>query len=176
MIALKHLADLIQRRNVIDAEIAKIVGRPAEKGHVGEFIAATLFGIALEQSATTAGYDGRFRAGPFAGRTVNIKWYAKREGLLDINPLALPDLFLVLAGPRTAAAGTRGTTRPWTISEIFLFETPLLLERLRARGTKVGVATSIPGAEWEAARIWPGNGARLSLADGAEDALRALSG
>jgi len=28
-------------------------------------------------------------------KTVNIKWYGKHEGILDIDPQALPDFYLV---------------------------------------------------------------------------------
>ena len=44
-----------------------IVGRPALIGHVGEYIASRVFGIALEHSAANKGYDGRFTDGPLAG-------------------------------------------------------------------------------------------------------------
>lgn len=148
-----RLAALIRQRNAIDAEIAKIIGRPAEKGHVGEYLASHLFDIDLEVSATQKGYDGRFRSGPLAGRSVNVKWYAKREGLLDINPRHLPDYFLVLAGPRGPAASSRGTTRPWALQEIFLFEAVPLIAALKARNVAIGIATSLRREDWEAARV-----------------------
>ena len=161
MAGIEKLADLIHHRNTIDDKIAGIIGRPAEKGHVGEFIAAEIFEIKLEESATHAGYDGAFRAGPFAGKTVNVKWYAKREGLLDINPEHLPDYFLVLAGPHVAAASSKHTTRPWLISEVFLFEAHPLFARLKDRGVNIGVATSVKKEEWERARIYPSEGSGL---------------
>jgi hypothetical protein len=42
---------------------------------------------------------------------VNIKWYLKREGLLDTSESVRLDYYLVLAGPRSAAASSRGSTR-----------------------------------------------------------------
>ena len=46
-------------------------------------------------------------------------------------------------------------TRPWVIDSVFLFDNEELLGRLRARGVKIGVATSVRKADWEAARILP---------------------
>ena len=161
MDATKLLASLLKVRNDVDKVIAEIVGRPAEKGHVGEFIASNVFGLELESSATTAGYDGRFSSGPLAGKSANVKWYAKREGILDINLKHLPDFFLVLAGPVTAPASTVGTPRPWVIAEAFLFETSPLVDRLNERGVKIGTATSVRKIEWENARVFP----RTPLAD-----------
>lgn len=149
------LAALLREKNRVDEQIAAIVGRPAEKGHLGEIIASNLFDIELESSATNAGYDGRFREGPLAGKTVNVKWYAKREGLLDINTASLPDYWLVLAGPPAAAATSRGTTRPWLVNEVFLFDAAALLPALRGRNVKIGIATSVTKAEWDRARIFP---------------------
>ena len=163
---LRKLAALIRERNAIDADIAQIIDRPAEKGHVGEYIASELFDIDLEENATNPGYDGRFRGGPLSGKSVNIKWYAKREGLLDINESHLPDYFLVLAGPKATQLRSVGSTRPWLIAEVFLLEAGPLLERLRERGVKIGVATSVRTAEWEEARIYPGDGrSPLPLSD-----------
>ena len=108
---LARLAALIQQRNAIDQEIAQLIGRPALIGHVGEYIASRLFGIDLMASASHKGIDGYFGDGPLAGRSVNIKWYAKLEGMLDITPAALPDTYLVLAGPPDSALSSRGATR-----------------------------------------------------------------
>jgi len=36
---LESLSRMIHARNEIDQEICRIIGRPAEKGHVGEYIA-----------------------------------------------------------------------------------------------------------------------------------------
>lgn len=70
---LEQLARAIKQRNVVAAEIARIVDRPALIGSVGEYIAAWIFGIQLEQSAVRKGIDGHFARGNLAGKTVNIK-------------------------------------------------------------------------------------------------------
>jgi hypothetical protein len=167
------LARLVQQKNQLEADIAKIVGRPALIGHVGEFIAARIFGIALHQSATNAGSDGHFASGDLKGRTVNVKWYGKHEGLLDISLKATPDFYLVLTGPKGAAASSRGGTRPWLIRHVFLFESSALHRSLATRGVKVGTATSVTLAEWSASEIYPTNNAkRLAPQAGQLEALR----
>lgn len=153
--ALERLAALLRQRNETEVEITRIIGRPAQIGHIGEFLAAAIFEIELEGSATTTGHDGRFRDGPFAGKTVNVKFYGRREGLLDINLNHVPEYFLVLAGPAGAAVSSRNQTRPWIVSEVFLFAGPPLIDRLRARGVRIGIATSVRQSEWDAARIYP---------------------
>lgn len=84
-------------------------------GHLGEWIAARIFDIKLESSAATPGIDGRFRSGLLQDRTVNIKWYLKREGLLDTTASKALDYYLVPTGPPSAAVSSRDTTRPWCI-------------------------------------------------------------
>jgi hypothetical protein len=65
-------------------------------GHAGEWIAAQVFDLELAPSAVMAAYDGHFRTGPLIGKTVNVKWYLKQEGMLESRPptlstLGLPD-------------------------------------------------------------------------------------
>ena len=74
---LVRLAELIKARNAVTNVIAAQTERPAQIGHVGEYIASNIFGIALEEAATHKGSDGHFTEDPLAGRTVNIKWYTK---------------------------------------------------------------------------------------------------
>ena len=74
---LVQLAGLIRRRNQLEQEITALIQRPAQIGHLGEYIAAHIFDIMLEQSAAHKGFDGRFTDGPLQGRTVNVKWYAR---------------------------------------------------------------------------------------------------
>ncbi len=71
---LRQLADLIRARNASDRGIARIIGRPAPMGHIGEFVAAQVFDIAPEEAADHKGADGHFRSGPLAGRTVIVKF------------------------------------------------------------------------------------------------------
>ena len=99
--------------------------------------------------------DGRFRSGPLQGQSVNIKWYLKREGLLDTTESDVPDYYLVLTGPPSSAVSSRGTTRPWCIEAVFLFDARQLRSEQIARGVKRGVASSVIGQQWDAAEIYP---------------------
>ena len=152
---LRRLASLIRQRNDVDREIARIIGRPAHSGHIGEFVAAEIFDIELQESAVHKGEDGCFASGPLVGRSVNVKKSSVDEGLLNIRPDALPDFFLVLTGPRTAPASSRGTTQPWTIEQVFLFEASPLVEKLRERGIRIGVASSVRRHLWDDAEVYP---------------------
>jgi hypothetical protein len=152
---LPQLAELIKKRNLLERDITALIGRPAEIGHIGEHIASRVFHIALEESASHKSIDGRFSDGLLKGRSVNIKWYARREGLLDITPDALPDYYLVLTGPKSAAMSSRGRVRPWIIEAVFLFEAQDLVVQLEARGLKIGIASSIVQQFWEQAEIYP---------------------
>jgi len=151
----ERIALLLHERNSIDKRIAAIIRRPMTAGHLGEWIAAEVFDLELEHSAVAAGIDGRFTSGPLAGRTVNVKWYLKREGLLDVSEAAVLDYYLVLTGPPSAAMSSRGGIRPWCIAAAYLFDARQLLAELRARGVKIGVATSVRVAQWAAAEIYP---------------------
>ena len=152
---LERLAEVISEYNSLGNRISEITDRPATIGHTGEYIAAHVFDIELEDSATAKGFDGVFRSNNLAGRTVNVKWYTKLEFLLDINPGAVPDFFLVMTGPKSPAQSSRGTMRPWIINHVFLFNGPELMTELKARGVKIGVATSVRKHEWQAAEIYP---------------------
>jgi hypothetical protein len=153
--SLARAAALLRDRNAIDAELAELIDRPMTSGHLGEWIAAQIFNIELEASAAAAGIDGRFHSGALRGRTVNIKWYLKREGVLDTTELAALDYYLVLTGPPSAAASSRGTTRPWCIQAVFLFDAQQLRSEQIKRGVKQGVASSVMKQQWAAAEIYP---------------------
>ena len=168
---LTELAGLLAARNDLDRKIGGLISRPMTAGHLGEFIASRVFGIELEASASAKAIDGRFKAGPLAGRTVNVKWYLKREGLLDLTPSDELDHYLVLAGPASAAASSRGHVRPWVIANVYLFDAQALREDLFARGRRVGVASSVRAAEWAAAEAFPRDHPRLPLTDGQRQAL-----
>jgi hypothetical protein len=73
-------------------------------------IRSRVFDIQLEDSAVAKAIDGRFRSGPLAGKTVNIKIYGKREGLLDTNSDHTLDYFLVLCGPKASTLTSKGGT------------------------------------------------------------------
>ena len=153
--SLARAAALLHERNAIDAELAELIDRPMTSGHLGEWIAAQIFNIELEPSAAAAGIDGRFRSGALQGRTVNIKWYLKREGVLDTTESTALDHYLVLSGPPSAAVSSRDTTRPWCIEAVFLFDAQRLRSEQIVRGVKRGVASSVIKQQWAAAEIYP---------------------
>lgn len=173
---LQKLADLLHERNRLDAEIARLVGRPASRGHIGEFIASRFFGIDLEKSAANKAWDGRFKGGSLAGKTVNVKWYAAQEGILDIRLDAVPDYYLVLTGPKGKSASSKGGHQPLVIDAVFLFEAKPLVEVLKARGGGIGEATSIPKGQWEAAEVCPRETNKTLVLDAVRRSLLGLFG
>ncbi|MGW0200781.1 hypothetical protein [Nonomuraea sp. NPDC003201] len=154
-VKVEYIAELLRERNDVDEKIAEIIQRPMTAGHLGEWIAARVFGIELEASAVAAAIDGRFTSDPLRGRTVNVKWYLKREGMLDVTEAPALDYYLVLTGPASPAASSRGSIRPWCIESVYLFDAKQLLAELRARGVKIEVASSVRAAQWAAAEIYP---------------------
>ena len=157
------LAALIRERNQLERDITAVIGRPAEIGHIGEFIASKIFQIELETSASKKSLDGHFIGGNLKRKSVNIKWYAKRESILDITPDSLPDYYLALTGPKSSTTSSRGQTRPWVIDSAFLFESKALLAELKIAGTKVGTATSVRKAIWKKAEIYPDQKSNLLI-------------
>jgi hypothetical protein len=163
------IAACLQERNAIDDKIASIIERPMTSGHLGEWLASRVFDIELEKSAVAAAIDGRFANGALAGKTVNVKWYLKREGLLDVNVSEDLDYYLVLSGPKSPPVSSRDGVRPWCISAVYLFDARGLLADLRSRNLMTGVATSVRSALWDAAEIYP-SANNPSLVVGAEQA------
>jgi hypothetical protein len=152
---LRNIASLLHERNVIDKKIATAIHRPMTAGHLGEWIASQVFDIELETSAVAAAIDGRFRAGPLQGRTVNVKWYLKREGLIDMTESPALDYYLILTGPASAAMSSRGGRRPWCIEAVYLLDAKQLLNEQQTRGVKTGIASSVRITQWAAAEIYP---------------------
>ena len=152
---LERLAKLIKQKSLTDAEIARLIGRPAERSHAGEYIAANVFDITLEHSASQKGMDGRFAAGSLGKKSVNIKWYGIMDGLSDISPNPQPDFYLVMTGPKVPSGPSRGAVRPWTISRVYLFDAVRLIAELQRVGVRIGVATSVRSHLWEMAEIYP---------------------
>lgn len=151
---LKQLAEAVKRKNAADTEISRIILRPTERGHAGEYIAVSIFGICPEQSASHKGTDGKFTDGNLRGKTVNIKWYGKRQGILDMNLVA--DYYLVMTGPKSMAVSSRRTISPWVIEGVFLFNGAKLRGQLKARGiARIGTATSVAQELWKEAEIYP---------------------
>lgn len=174
---LERIAELLTRRNAIDVEIAKIIQWPMTSGHLGEWIASRTFDIQLESSATNTAFDGRFRAGTLQGRTVNVKWYLKQEGVLDISPSAIPDYYLVLTGPRSAAESSHGGVRPWCVRSVYLFDARDIRDKQTARGVKVGTASSVLRQHWDDAEIYPrGNNPLLQVTSHQVELLELLAG
>jgi hypothetical protein len=144
---LQQLAELIRQRNRIDDAIADLIGRPAEKGHISEYIAAIIFDIELCSSKTNCGADGYFRSGALAGRSVEIKYLALDEGGLlytSTPPKYLADFYLVLTGPRASAASSKGRKRPFVIDYVYLFDQSTIVQ-----------SPDPPRASWNAAEIYP---------------------
>ena len=170
---LPRVAELLQERNAIDDQIAATMKRPMTSGHLGEWIAAQVFDIELEASATTAAFDGRFRSGPMQKRAVNVKWYLKREGILDMTTSETLDEYLVMTGPVGAAGGSHGQTRPWCIDRVYLFDAHSLRADLLARGRSIGTASSIRTELWNQAEIYPKQAnTRMPLTDRQVEALQ----
>ncbi len=79
----------------------------------------------------------------------------KHQGLLDTSQSAALDYYLVLAGPPSPAGSSRGTTRPWCIESVYLFDARQLRSEQEARGVKRGIASSVTKQQWLAAQIYP---------------------
>ena len=88
---LQCLTELICVRNANEMETTRVNARTA---NVGEYIATRIFDIALKDLTIHPGDDDRYRSGPLVGRSVTIKMYGKREGLLDIHLAYVPDLLV----------------------------------------------------------------------------------
>lgn len=147
-----RLAELVAARNAWESEVSTIIGRPALIGNIGEYVAACIFGIRLNESASHKANDGEFVAGPLAGRAVNIKWYSKQEGILDLAP-GHPDFYLVLAGPKPQTRPLGEHNRPWLIDAVFLFSSSRLLEQLKQ--VKLDITISLGQELWTEAMLYP---------------------
>ncbi len=152
---LPRLASLLHERNQIDEQISGLINRPATQGHIGEFISSQVFGIRLMESASNKAIDGYFTIGLLAGKSVDIKFYGKQEGLLAINEGEQPDYFLVLTGPVSPALSSKGQQRLCVVDHVYIFDGKALASELLRRGVKFGVATSVKKDQWEAAEIYP---------------------
>ena len=149
------LSQLLKAHNALDDIIAGLIRRPVQLGHLGEYLAQEIFGVQLHTTAVHKGSDGIFRRGALDGRSVNVKWYPKNEGVLSANPEPECDYYLVLTGPRGPAQSSRDTVRPWLIQAVYLFNARELIADLNRSGVKIYEATSIKRALWDAAEIYP---------------------
>ena len=150
-----RVSQLLRERNEIDAQLGALIKRPPSPGHLGEWIAAQIFDITLEERANEAAIDGRFASGGLKGQTVNIKWYSKRSGNLDLSVSAHPDYYLVLTGPIARAGSSTGQLAPARIEAVYLFHGASLAADLVSRGRRIGTASSVLNALWDAAEIYP---------------------
>ncbi|WP_189081292.1 hypothetical protein [Mangrovihabitans endophyticus] len=148
---LRELAALMAERGGIDARITHLTGRPAGPGGLRDFLAARVLGI---EPAKDTGYDGVFRSGTLAGRTVCIRTYD--EATNDVGADAC-DHYLVFGGPEQPDG--------WRPSAMSLFDAKRLADRLTDRWVRTGVAAGLRAADLDAARIYPTEGpeALLSL-------------
>lgn len=109
-----------------------------------------------------------------AGKTVNAKWYLKREGILDMTEAPKLDYYLVLAGPKARTADVK-TARAWGSMRCTSFDSQQLLAPLRSRGVRIGVASSIREPQWLEGEIYlSASNDALSATDQQRQALARL--
>jgi|SRR5579859_7637070 len=160
---LPQLASLLKSRNTIDSKIATLIGRPVQVQSVGEYIAAIVFGITLDEPTAHKSSDGRFTRGVLAGHSVDIQWHPRHDGALNLKTDPLPDYYLVCVGSKEATM-FHNLSIPWVIESVYLFDARELYTALRERGVQIGKGTSITGPLWERAEIYPAQrNARLML-------------
>lgn len=152
---LARLAELLHARNTVESNIANLLDSAVNLDTVGECIAATIFGITLVPSAQHREFVGIFANGALAGRTVDVQWYPRREGVMYIHSNPVPDYYLILAGPKQESSTARALVNPWIITTVYLFDGYQLLTALRERGVQIGSHTSVIHQIWERAEIYP---------------------
>src|SRR6266852_1285297 len=72
--------------------------------------------------------------GPAGGPDREHQVVPQARSLLDITESTALDYYL-LTGPPSAAASSRGTTRPWCIEAVFLFDARQLRSEENMRGS-----------------------------------------
>lgn len=97
---LPQLASLLKSRDTIDSKIAHIIGHSTGVQSVGEYIASVIFGVALDASVEHKERDGHFTRGPLTGRTVDVQWRTRHDGILHVKTDPLPDYYLVFVGSK----------------------------------------------------------------------------
>ena len=137
--------------------MAAIIGKPMEKGNFGEFVAVRIFDIHLNRKAVVKGYDGHFTVGEYRGvslrgQKVEIKYYTKWNGDLDMKTGdPKPAFYLVITGPPKHEREAKGTPTPWAVESVFLFETEALERVVVPRKDPVSIKKEL----WAAAEIYP---------------------
>ena len=156
---LEKLSTLIKKWNRLEREISAIIERPGTISNVGEYIASKVFDIVLERSRTRQAYDGVFGNGLLKGLRVNVKISRERESFIDWRDDALPDFFLILAGPKRTSRRKTGESRPVRIASAYLFRVKETRAQLISREVNLPknrrVQASIAHWQWEAAEVFP---------------------
>ncbi len=152
---LPRLAELIKSRNTVENNIANLIEHSVNIGSVGDYIASTIFGITLIESATHKEFAGIFSQKPLVGKSVDVQWHPRREGDLSLKTDPSPDYYLVFTGPKPVPGIPHGFVTPWIIESVFLFDAQELLGALHERGVQIGTRTSVIGPLWDRAEIFP---------------------
>lgn len=173
---LEQLAIAIRNKNAADESVARIIGRPARIDQTGAYIASSIFGIKLEQASKGKTPQIQFTTGSLKGRSVDIKWYSKMEGLLDIDPDRLPDYYLILTGPIGDATSTREATRPWLISFVYIFDAHVLVDQMDTRRIKPETPTSVAKQLWQEAELYPEQKSDMLILNNEQRRLLSLFG
>lgn len=161
---IESLAELLKERNMIDSKIVGIIHRPAEKGHMAEWIASQAFPIELNDKANRRDDDGVFTDGELKGKKVDVKFHSLNEHLINLNKEAAEDVWLlVFTGPYEPAGHPRKKNRPFRITNTYLFNEKELCNDLKKQKRKVGVGTSLKREYWEKAEIYPEDKAGYDL-------------
>lgn len=152
---LPRLAELLRARNTVESNIANLLQCEVDLNIVGEQIAASIFGIRFVPATAPGQSAGVFTCPTLAGKTVEVRWYLRREGILNIHTDPAPDYTLVLAGPKFDPSEARALVDPWIITSAYLFHMPELFNMLRTRGVRIGPRISVNSHLWEQAEIFP---------------------
>lgn len=152
---LSRLAELLRARNTVESNIANLLKCEVDLNIVGEQIAASVFGIRFMPTSVPGQSVGTFTRESLTGKTVDVRWYLRREGFLNIHTDPAPDYTLALAGPKLDPSEARAFVNPWIITSAYLFHMPELLNTLRVRGVRIGPRVSVNSHLWEQAEIFP---------------------
>ena len=109
--SLAQAAALLRERNAIDVELAGLIHRLMTSGHLGGGLPRRSLTSNSEHQLLRQALMAVSRSGPLSGRTVNIKWSLKREGLLDMTESVALDYYLVLTGPPSPYRRQMGAVR-----------------------------------------------------------------
>lgn len=176
MTNLPRLAELLRSRNTVEGNIANLLGCEVDLGNLGERIAATIFGIRLIPATSNNGFVGIFTNPALTGKTVDVRWYPRRDSSMNIHIDPAPDYTLVLAGPKIEPNEARALVNPWVITSVYLFPMQELLTTLRSRGVRVGTRVSVNSQLWEQAEIFPRQHNRTLILDDEQRQLLHLFG